>query len=394
MPILPENELLDLLRDQKISALTIDTNIFDEKGLQLSAAPLATVAMLNNRPFDFLLSGTVAREVLGHLQKKGEDALRNARKAIGEALFAFETFHPTRDDLLDQITGKHTANTAAQARFDQYVKNTECDILLDEELVTTKEVFDRYFSGRAPFGTGKKKDEFPDALALLALEATAGARETSILVVSKDGDWREFCEKSQRLYLLPELEAALALLNDPPLVVRQSILSWLAEHSDGRAVILGELESEVSNLAVDIKGYPTSGEMEAIPYDPELRSVEWSDNADIDIIESSVPDEHGIVNAVVSLPLQVDLRVHVDLNFSVWDSVDRESISMGGRTVEVEETHDIRVTVTVKMHDLGGEDQEIEFESCEIDLNIIDIELGDVEVFEREDYYDDHDLQQ
>ncbi len=392
MPIPPENELLDLLRNQTISALTIDTNIFDEKGLQLSAAPLATVAILNSRPFDFLLSGTVAKEILSHLEKRAEDALRTARKAIGEALFAFETAQPTRDQLLDQITGTQTANAAAQARLAQYVQDTGCEILSDEDLVTTKEIFDGYFSGQAPFGVGKKKDEFPDALALHALEAAASVHETSFLVVSKDGDWRKFCEQSQRLYLVPELETALALLNDPPLVVRQSILGWLAADGDGRAEIRNELEGVVTNLDVDVNGYATSGEMEAIPYDPELRNVEWADNADVDIIETSERDEQGVVTAVLSLPLQIDLRIHVDLNFSVWDSIDRESISMGGRTVEVDETHDIRATVTVRLHDLGGEDQEIEFESCEIDLNNIDLELGDVEVFEPEDYYDDHDV--
>lgn len=390
MPILSENELLDLLRNQTISALTIDTNIFDEKGLQLGAAPLATVAILKNRPFDFLLSGTVAKEILGHLEKSAEEALRTARKAIGDALFAFETVRPTRDQLLDQITGAQTPNTAAQARFARYIRDTECSILSDEDLVTTKEIYDAYFNGHVPFGVGKKKNEFPDALALNALEATARIRETSFLVVSKDGDWRKFCEQSQRLYLMPELEAALALLNDPPLVVRQTILGWLAADSDGRAEIQNELEGTVNNLDVSVNGYATSGEMEAVPYSPELRNIQWADDADVDIIETSDPDEQGIVTAVVSLPLQIDFCVNIELQFSVWDSIDRESISMGGRMIEVDETHDIRATVTVRIHGLGDENQEIEFESCEIDLNNVDLELGDVEMFSPADYYDDH----
>lgn len=394
MPIASEDGLTDRLRKQEISALTIDTNIFDEKGLQLAAAPLATVAMLKNRKFDFLLAGTVAKEILGHLEKCAEDALRSARKAIGEALFAFETAQPTRDQLLDQITGAQTANAAAQARFAKYIQDTACEIISDEELVTTKVLFHKYFIGQAPFGTGKKKDEFPDALALLALEAVAGVRNTSFLVVSKDGDWKKFCEQSQHLYLVPELEAALALLNDPPLVVRQSILGWLAAGSDGRAGIRSELESLVTNLSVDVNGYATSGEMEAIPYGAELLNVEWANNADVDIIDTSVADDKNVVTAVISLPLQIDLRIHVELNFSVWDSIDRESISMGGRTVEVDETLNIRATVIVRMRDLGDDDQEIELEACEIDLNSVDLDLGEVDAFEPEDYYDDHNGQQ
>ena len=393
MPIKSEDELLNLLRNQTISGLTIDTNIFDEKGLQLSSAPLATVAILNNRPFDFILSGTVAKEILSHLEKRAEDAFRTTRKAIGDALYAFETVQPTRDQLLDQITGAQTASAASQARFVQYIQDTGCAILQDEDLVTTKKLFDGYFGGQAPFGAGKKKDEFPDALALHALEATARGRDTSFLVVSKDGDWRKFCEQSQRLYLISELETALALLNDPPLVVRQLILGWLAANSDGRVEIRSALESIITDLEVDVNGYATSGEMEAIPYGTELLDVEWADDADIDIIETSDPDEKGIVTAVLSMPLQIDLRIHVELSFSVWDSVDRETISMGGRSVEIDETHYVRAMVTARIHNLEDADQEIEFKTCEIDLNSIDVNMGDVDMFESEDYYDDRDEQ-
>lgn len=389
MPVIPENELLDLLRAGAISALTVDTNIFDEKGLQLGAAPLATVAALKKRPFSFLLSGTVAKEILGHIEKKADESLRSARKAIGEALHAFETIKPTRDEILDQITGAQTPAIAAQARFAQYISDTGCEVLNDEDLVTTKELFDGYFGGHPPFGTGKKKDEFPDALALQALEATATARQISILVVSKDGDWRSFCESSQRLYLVTEIETALSLLNDPPLVVRQSILAWLGQEGDGRSEIQHVLEDTIIDLDVDVNGYATSGEMEAIPYGAELCSVDWSDDADVDIIETSDPDEEGAMTAVLSMPLYVDLRIHVELSFSVWDSIDRESIGMGGRSIEHDETREVRATVTVKMHDLGGEDQEIEFLSCEMDLNSLDIDLGEVDVFEPEDYYDE-----
>ena len=64
---------------------------------------------------------------------------------------------------------------------------------------------------------------------------------------------------------------------------------------------------------------------------------------------------------------------------------------MGGRSVEVEEELDLRATVTIQIHNLGGESQEIEFLSCEIDLNSIEVNLGEVNVFEPEDYYDDRD---
>ncbi|WP_152988052.1 hypothetical protein [Paracoccus sp. MKU1] len=191
-------------------------------------------------------------------------------------------------------------------------------------------------------------------LKAMGLEPSAAVRETSILVVSKDGDWRSFCGASTRLYLVSEIETALGLLNDPPLVVRQSILAWLTQEGDGRVEVQSALANAIIDLDVDVNSYAISGELEAIPYGAELRNVVWSEDSDIDIIETSDPDADGVVTAMLSMPLQVDLRVQVELNFSVWDSIDRESIGMGGRSVEVEEEHDLRTTVTIQIHNLGG----------------------------------------
>lgn len=40
MPIVDDDEIKPLLADEKVSALTVDTNIFDEKGLKLNSQAL------------------------------------------------------------------------------------------------------------------------------------------------------------------------------------------------------------------------------------------------------------------------------------------------------------------------------------------------------------------
>lgn len=59
---------------------------------------------------------------------------------------------------------------------------------------------------------------------------------------------------------------------------------------------------------------------------------------------------------------------------------------MGGRMIEVDEELDLRATISVKVRDPGGEDEDIEFIDCEIDVSSHDLDIGNVEVFEREDY--------
>ncbi|TAT88237.1 hypothetical protein ELI54_08465 [Rhizobium ruizarguesonis] len=198
MPITEDNELSKLLADGQINALSVDTNIFDEKGLQLNSSALLAVSKLAVLHFDFLLSGTVAREIKRHLEQSATEAIRSARKAIGVALTAYETASPTRDQILDQISGGQTPTQASETQFADYLAATNCQVLNDAEHVDTSKIFDAYFAVEPPFGAGAKKSEFPDALALFALEDVAAKRGKDIIIVSKDKDWKAYCEKSRR----------------------------------------------------------------------------------------------------------------------------------------------------------------------------------------------------
>jgi hypothetical protein len=384
MPITEESELSKLLADGQINAISVDTNIFDEKGLQLHSAVLLAVSRLAALHFDFLLSSTVAREIKRHLERSATDALRNAKKAVGIALGAFETESPTRDDIIDQICGGQTANAAAEKRFNDYLVATHCEVLDDNAHVDTAKLFNAYFAGDPPFGTGSKKSEFPDALALYALEHVAVQRAKDIIIVSKDGDWRSYCEKSERLHLVPDIERALSLINDPPVILRAALRAWLKD-GDGEADIGGYLSGAVERLEFSVSGNASSGEMEAHAWAGELRETQWPEPDEIDIIDMEDLAD-GTMKVTLSIPLLLTVKVPIELEFSFWDSIDRESVGMGGRTIEMDEELDVRATVTIKVHHLGGEDEQFEVLDCELDASYLEIELGDVDVFEAEDY--------
>lgn len=389
MPIVQDEEISRLLTEGKLKAITVDTNIFDEKGLQLNSPALQAISGLQHKPFPFILSDTVAKEVRSHLVKETEDAARVVRRAIGKAVGAFETFAPTRDDLLAQITGGRTPAVAAQERFDAFLLRSGCEVIDDTALVNTATLFNGYFAGSPPFGTGIKKNEFPDALALNALEATAATRSIAILVVSKDKDWAAFCEASEHLYLVPEIERALALINNANALLRTAIVSWLDTEGEGHQEVRDNIEYNVGQISYSANGNSTSGEMEAIAWDGELQSIDWPDEADVDIIEINAEDDGSVLEVTVSLPMTLFVKVPVEVSFSVWDSVDRESLSMGGREIEVEEEIDARATVTLRLFGLGSKDETIDFIESEIDIKYVDVELGDVDVFQPEDYWDE-----
>jgi predicted phage terminase large subunit-like protein len=84
MPIVDDEQIETLLADERIAAITVDTNIFDEKGLQLNSPTLQALASLKSKPFAFILSGTVAKEIRAHIEQAIDSALRAAKKEIGQ----------------------------------------------------------------------------------------------------------------------------------------------------------------------------------------------------------------------------------------------------------------------------------------------------------------------
>lgn len=391
MPIVDEEELKQLLADDKISAISIDTSIFDQKQLNLNSAAMQATARLKPLSFDYMLSSTVAREVKNHLENAAQVALQKARKEVGKALFAFDTEKPTRDEILDQITGGKSARNIAKERWEKYLTESGCKIIDDHSLVDTSTLFDAYFAGEPPFGTGRKKDEFPDALALNALERAAVERGIGILVVSKDGDWRAYCERSENLYIVPEIEKALALIRNAPPVLKMAVHAWLVEGGDGSEEVFPNIAMRVENFEISASAYPTFGEAEVFAWAGELQSIDWPPDNEIDVIDFEDRKEEQAARLVLSIPLELVVRVMVELDFSVWDGIDKESVSMGGRCVEVDEGMTVRATFTVDVNGIGTDDQEIIYVACEIDDLSHEIDLGEVDVFEPEDAWRDGD---
>ena len=389
MPIVDEEGLRALLDAEKIGALTLDTSIFDEKKLQLTSNPLQAIAGLKGKPVSFILSGTVAQEVRDHVEAAAREALQGARREIGKALFAFGTEKPTRDELIDQITGGLSISQTAEKRFGDFVTNTGCEILDDTALVDVATLFGAYFGRRPPFGPGKKKSEFPDALGLNSLEKTALTRGISILVVSKDSDWTAFCKDSGVLYVVPEIEKALDLISKAPLGVRKAIRTWAGENGDGREQMYSTIERSVERVTFSVNGQATHGELEAMAWAGKLTDVDWCDDQDIDVIEIEHVEQHHF-RATISLPLRLTIEVPIELNFSIWDSIDRESVGISGRSIEVEEEIDVRATFTLDIYDAGTEDEVVDRDDGDIDVSYHEIDLGEVDVFEHDDYdYDD-----
>jgi hypothetical protein len=74
----------------------------------------------------------------------------------------------------------------------------------------TKFVFDCYFKKTPPFGSGKKKSEFPDAFVLSTLSEWAESMQEDVVVVSQDSDMLSIESQFPRLSVVSSLEEFLS----------------------------------------------------------------------------------------------------------------------------------------------------------------------------------------
>jgi hypothetical protein len=172
-------------------ALCIDTSIFFQTGFALDKGLLAQLDQFAQSPVQVVISEVVDKEMRRHIAERvrqARTALEKGLKEVQQEMLASEgSANRVRKALL---TGETDGEIAAR-RVEEFYERCDAMILPADE-ASTREVLDRYFSHEPPFAaSGDKKQEFPDAYALVSLEKWAEAQNFKVLAVSHDRGWKE-----------------------------------------------------------------------------------------------------------------------------------------------------------------------------------------------------------
>jgi hypothetical protein len=255
--------------------------------------------------------------------------------------------------------------------FDDYVKATGAVIISADGRVTHGEIRHRYFANQRPFSTTKaKKDEFPDALALLSLEHWAQQNDTTMLVISQDGDWKHFCDLSKDLMCAPKLDQVLGYFNrDSGFVVARAVALLREDEAP-------ELHKAISQ-AVD---------RYFEDFDPD---IEASANAyyELDVLEVTVQGweidelcEQTAVDAddeMVAFSMHIEVTVDIEATFDLqaWDGIDKEYIPLGSGKAKAEETIDLELVVTISRET----DPEPDVYQIDVQPRRVTLDFGEIE---------------
>lgn len=356
----------------KIGALSLDTSIFDKLGRNLNSQPLLSLAQFRHGPTKFVLSEVVIGELKAHLARDADKAkqdLATKVKGIGT-----HWHRPIDLAAVETLLGVNGSASDFADEFFEAFQNAIGPVIVGVETVESADLLKRYLAGHPPFGDKEaKKREFPDALAVLSLEAWARDAKTIMLVVSGDGGWREYCDRSEHLICIGELPPALSLFNEDAKVIVQRILARLeAGHAKelGQAIDVS-LESFLEEADVDVDA-ESHVHFEIDVVEPEVSSWRIYDPDQADVVFADAEQ------LVFSIPVHADVSFGITFVFQVWDGVDRDYVSLGSRRIHIPKEIEVIMTITVT-RDIEREPTVEEISTTPYRINL---DLGNIDPFD------------
>ncbi|WP_122669485.1 PIN domain-containing protein [Pseudomonas viridiflava] len=370
----------------EFEAILIDTSIFDSNGLRLEKGLLSKLSQFKKSPIDLIFPDVIIGELQAHLIKKIKESRGSLEKAINDAgdhlFLSGESYSNAKALIADSVD----IDKLADARIEKFIdavggKKLECGKNLD-----ITDLLEKYFANSAPFSeSGKKKNEFPDAITLLSVENWAEANGKSVLAISQDGDWRAYCAGSKNITLSDDLSAVLISYNRANPVY--ALIAKLEASLESQAAkdFITAIENRLESILEDFT--PNQDAESAFYWEPDGCSGQFRNftlnSEQVRLIEKN--DEY----IVLEMDASITVDVEGEFSLSVHDSTDGDYVPIDSCSVSVEESFDSKLLVTVN-GDFSGLTENVELDDLEVeDVEIVSmpttIHFGTLEPF-QDDY--------
>lgn len=355
------NEIQAEIAAGNISAITLDTSAFGKPSeMSLEHGLLARLRQFSGTGVQFVMSDVVLKEVESHMAKGATDSLSQLERAMKAVGGSWNIPRAKRDVARTELTDNESPREMARRRVEAFADDTECTIIKAAEHANMERLVRGYFASEPPFADkATKKNEFPDAIALMSLDGWAEAVKTKILVVSSDDDWARYCATSERLVLVRSLSEAFRLFNADAEVACAALSLML---NSGDIPQWHEAIQEAAQRHVDSMWFMAEADS-MFQYEDEINEVvvlgvEFSAGND-----ALTPIEMNEESLVAEVSVSVELEVTGDFSFYVTDNIDKDNVNMGGATVTCTDTIELRMLITF----VGHTEDDAEIENIEVE---------------------------
>lgn len=208
----------------------IDTCIYEREGFNFESSVLtAFKEAVGKHGLKLVVPSATRDEVVRHMEEKAADAyaaLVNLRHKY-VTIRRWPKFPQAHDSEASELVALARAEWTS---FTNAVRAAD----LGYEDVDVAVLMDLYNRQAPPFGAGKKRKEFPDAVAFLAVAKFAEGSAQYVAVVSCDGDMRAACKEHRRLVHFDSLAAYVnsLLAGDERRALAEALLPEVTDQLD------------------------------------------------------------------------------------------------------------------------------------------------------------------
>lgn len=364
--------------------VTLDTNIFKQNGYALETGLLGQLQQFKEGSAEFVLSEIVIKEVIRHMtdaaykvRAQFETAVRKSSELGLSSGLSTEELDTFKNNLLP-------AKEAVKERIERFMKETGA-IFISAGHADMQKLVNSYFKPLPPFeNSGDKKNEFPDAIALLSLEQWAMSNRKKVLAISSDAGWKSFSDNSYWVDVESDLSVALGKLQAHADIAVDTASKFLAALENGRYPDwLNYIEEQIAQNVSDMSPFGEGDSHLQIEfYETYLDYKEYSfvNIEDVHLIRV------GKDRIVVSLLVEISAEAHGSADFAVYDSIDKDYVSMGSNSCSAEVNETLPLLIEFMLQDCDEEPFEIGNVEFAEEINSID--FGYIEPDWSDDYYD------
>ncbi|MCY4420288.1 MAG: PIN domain-containing protein [Gammaproteobacteria bacterium] len=359
-------------------SITIDTNVFDRNGLNLEGGMLGQLSQFRDGPTRFVLSEIVVREVRKHLVDKAKEATNSLAGAIKDVVKQKVASEVTGKQLSEILESFPQQQDIVGTRLNSFIETTGANVVSADSL-DIKDLIKCYFSSLPPFEeTGKKKNEFPDAIILLSLEEWAKTNQQKILAISHDKGWANFASDSEWIDVEDDFAAALERIQTRAHDASEFMIQFVADLEHGNTPdMMEEIDSNV--------GYVVSG----LIIDANANSsyyYELEDSPDLEyngllLRKSEGTHDVKVVHAeqqkiVSKLGLLIPIKATANFLFEAHLS-EGEHLDLGNAYYTAEADLNAEILVTLEGDFAGGDGN---FEITDIEMTYVEdaVDFGEI----------------
>lgn len=377
MPNLTEDQIKARIADGSLTAVTLDTSIFDRYGCNLDFPLLRSLTQFKAGNISVLFSDVIVSEISSHIAEKAAETQTALKQAIKKFAKVWKT-SPVEAEIVEVLQNDDDPVGFSDQRVTDFIQDVDGEVVpAAGDKAITEEVMRRYFSSMTPFEKKQeKKSEFPDAFALVSLDQMFAPKKQFILCVSKDKGWHSFAEQSEWLVCAEDLDIALSLFHDTGRNTADSVVEMLKNGSAEELIDDLELSIQARLDDFDFEAETHSGlDYEAEPTSVSLQSVNYETLSN-PIITNASDDE-------VSFTIRVEALVMFEAGFTfyAYDSIDKDYVALTTEYAEIESKHIFKLVVTVS-RDLDPAPVPL---SVDVVKDRIEVNFGHVEPFANED---------